>query len=162
MLPDLPPSSQAASIAIETDHGPSALVMSRGGPNKITPINRIPQTHFEIRIPDSHTNVHLQLAAVLGVGLLGIEQKTPLSLNRCDWAHHDVPIPDEMKKVLGVSGRIQDELGWRLQDLEQDRGASQDVLGKEIVERYLWFRKKEVEVCGKADPRERRKLVENL
>jgi glutamine synthetase len=90
--------------------------------------------HFEVRSVDGTANPHIALAALLGLGLIGIEKGLELRIEEVDDSAVDLSAEERERK--GIIARFERTLS-AARDLARESKAINDVLGKEFVQKYL-------------------------
>ena len=124
---------------------------------KFGPVHQLRPGRYEIRWPDSLTNPHLQLAAILGVGLSGIERQTKLSMKGSSGNGIGAPLSEEQKKDLGVRERVPEDLAGRVAALKADQEVFSRAMGSLCVQSYVDYRTACVSM-GEPDDAKRRAL----
>lgn len=90
--------------------------------------------HLEVRTIDGTANPHIVLAALLGLGLTGVERGLELKIEATDVPA--VLLSAEERTKRGIVGRLQRTLG-EARDAARKNATIGDVLGQEFVEKYL-------------------------
>ncbi|KAF8265798.1 hypothetical protein EI94DRAFT_1830995 [Lactarius quietus] len=90
--------------------------------------------HFEVRTIDGTANPHIALAAVLGLGLIGVEKGLELKIEAVDGAA--VHLSAEERTKRGIVGRLPSDLR-AARDVARKNATISEVLGEEFVEKYL-------------------------
>jgi glutamine synthetase len=94
-----------------------------------------PQSHhFEVRCIDGTANPHIALAALLGLGLQGVEKGLELTIEEIDGPAVLLSPGGRAKK--GIVGRLQRTLS-AARDVAREDTVVSDVLGQEFVQKYL-------------------------
>ena len=128
--------------------------------NPVRRCDAIDSAHFEIRMPDALSNMHLQLAATLAAGMHGIEEKKPLTLkpNRL----MTIPDDEEVRKEIALPQRLPSSLKESLDVLSEDVYLRK-AFGEKAFDRYLVVKRKNMEVAkGMTTEDRRHHLIENL
>ncbi|KAF8265801.1 glutamine synthetase/guanido kinase [Lactarius quietus] len=90
--------------------------------------------HFEVRTIDGTANPHIALAAVLGLGLIGVEKGLELNIEAVDGAA--VHLSAEERTKRGIVGCLPSDLR-AARDVTRKDATISEVLGEEFVEKYL-------------------------
>lgn len=90
---------------------------------------------LELRLLDGTANPYLALAAVLGVGLKGIKDETPLEVEPCEGAGPDGLQWNE-REQKGIKERVPSS-PWEAREALKKDGVVKEVLGEEVVSAYL-------------------------
>ena len=90
--------------------------------------------HFEVRTIDGTANPHIAIAAILRLGLVGIEKGLELKIDEVEELAVDLS-PEEREKG-GIVGKFPLTLS-AARDLARNDTTINDVLGKEFVQKYL-------------------------
>ncbi|KAK3988251.1 hypothetical protein QBC44DRAFT_371261 [Cladorrhinum sp. PSN332] len=117
--------------------------VSWGTENRSTAIRQIAPNHWEMRMIDFTSNIHLVLSACIAAGLLGIRDKAPLLWEDCKGS------PDSMDAFQrlenGINTRLPDSLDMSLKILNSGFQGLDKVLGSgagtSILEYYRLLRK---------------------
>ncbi|KZP04099.1 glutamine synthetase/guanido kinase [Athelia psychrophila] len=95
--------------------------------------------NFELRFVDGLANPYLALASIFGAGTLGVKAKQPLTHADCSTLSA-AEMDDAARKAAGVTTRMSLNLDESRKALAGD-AALQEVLGEELVEKYLSLNK---------------------
>ena len=90
--------------------------------------------HFELRAIDGTANPHIALAAVLGLGLIGIEKGLELKMEGIEGIAAHLSAEERAKR--GILRRLPRTLREARYAAQQDPIIT-DVLGKDFVQKYL-------------------------
>ncbi|KAF8271243.1 glutamine synthetase/guanido kinase [Lactarius quietus] len=90
--------------------------------------------HFEVRTIDGTANPYIALAAILGLGLIGVEKGLELKIEAVDGPA--VLLSDEERTRRGIVRRHPTYLG-AARDVARKDTTIGEVLGQEFVEKYL-------------------------
>lgn len=90
--------------------------------------------HFEVRSIDGTANPHIALAALLGMGLNGVQKGLELTIKGIDGPA--ALLSEEGRANRGIVGRLQRTLG-AARDVARKDAIVSDVLGQEFVQKYL-------------------------
>lgn len=90
--------------------------------------------HFEVRSIDGTANPHVALAAILGLGLIGVQKGSELKIEKIDGPA--VLLSAEERAKRGIFRRLQRTLS-AARDAARKNAAVSDVLGQEFVQKYL-------------------------
>jgi glutamine synthetase len=90
--------------------------------------------HFEVRSVDGTANPHIAVAALLGLGLVGIEKGLELRIEEVDDSAVDLSAEERERK--GIQGRFERTLD-AARDLAREDAIISEALGKEFVQKYL-------------------------
>ncbi|KZP21004.1 glutamine synthetase/guanido kinase [Athelia psychrophila] len=95
--------------------------------------------NFELRFVDGLANPYLALASILGAGTLGVKAQQPLTHADCSTLSA-AEMDDAARKAAGITTRMSLNLDESRKALAGD-AALQEVLGEELVEKYLSLNK---------------------
>lgn len=128
-------------------------LVSWGTENRLVPVRKIKQGHWELRFVDATANMYLALSALFSAGLLGCINKEPLlwpdmASITDPWSEDAEHLPTNLEKALSELGDVRDELG--------------SVMGQDLVEHYLRIKRAEVETLRGMDMEEARQLFNEL
>jgi len=90
--------------------------------------------HFEVRSIDGTANPHIALAAILGLGLVGVEKGLELKIEAVDGSAALLSAEERTKR--GIVGRLHPTLG-ESRDVARNDAIVREVLGQDFVEKYL-------------------------
>lgn len=90
--------------------------------------------HFEVRSVDGTANPYIAFAALLGLGLIGIEKGLELQMEEVDDSAADLTAEERERK--GIIGRFERTLS-AARDLARRDKVINDILGEEFVQKYL-------------------------
>ena len=92
--------------------------------------------HFELKSSDATANPYLALAGVIDAGVLGIEQRTPLTIGDC--AKTAFLVSETERKAVGLEnpGRLPKTIHEARSLLLANKELSQ-ILGEDFVQRYV-------------------------
>lgn len=133
--------------------------VSWGWQNRETPLRRIAENRFELKIHCGMANPYASMASLLAAGLDGFREGMALTAGDCQ------RIPSEMTKEereqLGITTMIPRSLDQSLQALRSDKALS-ELLGPEYVATYVAVTEEWNEYVSGMEARTRRKwLLEN-
>lgn len=103
-------------------------------------IRRFGHTRFEVRTPDCVSNPYLQLAAILGTGMDGVEQGMPLEMKESRWLKAE-PMDSATKKELGVTDTLPTSQAEAVQAMGANAQVLSRILGDKSFNSYLQFRR---------------------
>lgn len=95
---------------------------------KNAPIRRFVKSRFGIRVPDCLGNPSLQLSTIIGTGLDGVRKQSRFEMKESPWTDGTDPMPEEMKKSLGITERFPMSLDEAIGAMEKD-GLLREILG---------------------------------
>jgi glutamine synthetase len=130
--------------------------VSWGTQNRETALRKIEDSHFEIKVIDGLANVYLALAAIVAAGTKGVADKLELTLGDC--SKDPAQLSDEEKKTLGISEMLPKDLGTALETLEDD-GELTDLVGKEVVARYIAVKRAEIQLLDGISASDRKNWI---
>ncbi|KAI0264621.1 glutamine synthetase/guanido kinase [Gloeopeniophorella convolvens] len=90
--------------------------------------------HFEVRALDGTANPYIALAAILGVGLAGVEKGLELGIKEVQGPAFQ--LSEEELAERGIVGRLRRTIDSAREAARQD-AVVREVLGREFVEKYL-------------------------
>jgi glutamine synthetase len=127
-----------------------------GTQNRETALRKIEGSHFEIKVIDGLANVYLALATIIAAGIQGVKNKLELTLGDClkDPAH----LSEEERKTLGIKDMLPKDLQAALQALEDDKEL-RELVGEDIVERYIRVKKAEIDILNGMHAGERKHWI---
>ena len=149
-------------------------VVAWGTENREVPIRKIKAGHWEVRCVDATTNMYLVLAAVIGSGLLGIEQREPLHWP--DTAYNtDKNRTPNSKLVNGTHAngikatnthtepdRLPRCLDEALSDLERQCPEMERIMDSTVLQHYLSLKRVEASRLAALGPQSVRDLLSEL
>lgn len=190
-----PPTQEDSFLAGILDHYPSILAFTLaqdvsyervcsgmwagsewvawGFQNRETPIRKISTGHWEIKSIDGMANPYLALAALLAGGLIGLDAKSPLTVQECTGKFPDAPVAatqptndagftvdaatltDAQRSALGITTPLPKSLAASLAALDNDT-ALRGLLGPELVQNYSAVKRAEMARLNAMPERERR------
>ncbi|KAK4148009.1 uncharacterized protein C8A04DRAFT_33552 [Dichotomopilus funicola] len=129
-----------------------------GTQNRETPLRRIdtPPSHWELKTIDGMANPYLAIAAVLFAGIKGVVDREPMVWGDCEVDPAKLTAND--RKELGVTEMLPGSVPEALEALKGDTVLG-ELLGPELVERYVAIKEFEAEFLGKMDAEERRQWL---
>lgn len=126
-----------------------------GTENRSCVVRKIRDAHWEIRFPDGTSNGYLTVASILAAGLDGVERGAPLTIK--DKLTFTRMIEAE-RQQLGITISLPRSLKAALKALEEDE-VLKARLGKDLMDRYLFVKRKEEEKFASLTIAERRELT---
>ncbi|KAL2061283.1 hypothetical protein VTL71DRAFT_7556 [Oculimacula yallundae] len=113
-----------------------------GTQNRETPLRKVSDSHWEIKVLDGLANMYFATAAIIAAGTEGVKmQETLTSWGDC--GKDPAVLSEAERKALGVIEMFPKDLPEALEMLEQDVELVA-LLGKEFVERYVAVKKAEL------------------
>lgn len=133
-------------------------IVGWGWHDRTLPIRKIKKGHWELRFLDGTTNVYLALAACITAGLQGARKHEELLWKDCasvpnrklcdgeKMTDSDLyrPLPKSLKESLGCLKETLGDLG--------------ELMGNQVLERYVQVKEYEEEAMGALDEEQRRRL----
>jgi glutamine synthetase len=123
-----------------------------GTQNRETPLRKIEGSHWELKCMDGLANPYLALAVILAAGLLGIEGQEHLRWKDCQ--EDPAKLKQSERLRLGIVEKLPKSLGEALEELSADEELM-DVLGRELVEKYIALKRFEDEFLKSMDVEKR-------
>jgi glutamine synthetase len=108
---------------------------NREAPIRLTNAASPASRNFEAKFVDGTANPYLALAAVFAGGLIGLREMMALRMGDCQ-AKSAAAMTAPERQALGITERMPLSLDEARKNLEQDSVLC-DVLGKDLVEKYL-------------------------
>jgi glutamine synthetase len=127
-----------------------------GTQNRETPLRRIEGSHWEVKCLDGLANPYLAVAAVLFAGVRGVVDREVLVWGDCEIDPAKLTAND--RKELGVSQMLPGSVEEGLAALRED-GELSEMMGPELVERYVALKEYELEFLGKMGDEERKQWL---
>jgi glutamine synthetase len=127
-----------------------------GTQNRETALRKIEGSHWEVKTLDGLANPYLAMAAVLFAGIRGALAKEKLVWGDCE--DDPVNLTDNDRKELNITEMLPTSLEEALEALKQDEELT-DLLGSELVERYIAVKEGEVDLLNKMKEEERREWI---
>ena len=124
--------------------------------NRMCSIRKIRRAYWEFRFIDSTANNYLTLAAILGVGMAGLENGQELKMKPL--SGRSSKLDEETRRELGIEKRVPRDLKDAVETLKEDK-AVMTVLGKELWERFIKYKEKEEERLCELTLQERRAMM---
>lgn len=125
--------------------------------NRVCSIRKIRHAYWEFRFIDSMANNYLTLGAILGVGMAALEKSQELKM-RPMLGRTAAQLDEESRRELGIEKRAPRDLKDAIEALKEDK-AVMTVLGKELWERFIKYKEREVEKLGQLSLQERRTAI---
>lgn len=121
--------------------------------NKEAPLRKCEGSHWEVKVMDGMANPYLALAAIISAGTAGADEFT--------W--RDCPVDPatlsgEERAALGIVEQFPASLEEALEALERD-DVMVDLLGKDVVDRYVAVKKAEIKLLHSIPEQSRRMWV---
>ncbi|KAI0158311.1 hypothetical protein GGR57DRAFT_43208 [Xylariaceae sp. FL1272] len=123
-----------------------------GTQNKETPLRKVSDSHWEVKVLDGIANPYLAIAALIVAGTHGAE----LTWKDCEV--DPAKLDEEERKALGISERFPSKLEEALHALEDD-DVMISLLGREVVERYVGVKEGELALLSPMSDKDRRMWV---
>lgn len=127
-----------------------------GSQNRETPLRKIAGSHWEIKCLDGLANVYLAMAAIISAGVEGVVAHESLDWKDCE--KDPATLSAEERTKLGIEEPLPASLGEALEELAEDDGLG-EMLGKEVVGRYIGVKKAEVDLLNGMEAGERRDWI---
>ncbi|TAQ91123.1 hypothetical protein B7494_g555 [Chlorociboria aeruginascens] len=127
-----------------------------GHENKEAPLRQIKDSHWEMKNIDGLANPYLTLAAILAVGTKGVSEGTKMLWKDCQ--SDPATLSDSERKRLGIVEKLPGGLEEALEALEESQ-VLKEVVGTEILERYLGTKRAEIKFLAKMEDVEVREWV---
>jgi glutamine synthetase len=127
-----------------------------GTQNRETPLRKIDDSHWELKMLDGLANPYLAVAAVLLAGTGGVVRGEKLTWGDCEV--DPAALTDNDRAELGVSEMLPAGLEEALQALRADEEMVR-MLGEEVVERYVTTKEAELELLGAMKEDEKRQWI---
>ncbi len=124
--------------------------------NRTCSIRKIRRAYWEFRFIDSTTNNYLTLAAILGVGMAALGKSEELKMKPL--LGRTAKLDQESRRELGIEKPVPRDLQDAIEALKEDK-AVMTVLGKELWERFITYKEKEIETLGELSLQERRAIT---
>lgn len=127
-----------------------------GWENKESPLRRIKDNHFELKLMDGFANPYLALCALLAAGMDGMKKGTQLSAGPCPKGAN--LLTEEEREQLGVRVLLPKTLSESVDSLESNTVICESV-GRAIIEPYVAIKKGEIEQVKSWTDKERRNYL---
>ncbi|KAK3296808.1 uncharacterized protein B0H64DRAFT_109864 [Chaetomium fimeti] len=127
-----------------------------GTQNRETPLRKVDGAHWELKCLDGLANPYLAVAAVLFAGVKGVVDREVLVWGDCEIDPARLTAND--RKELGVSQMLPESVEEGLAALRED-GELCEMMGAELVERYVALKEFELGFLGKMGEDERRQWL---
>jgi glutamine synthetase len=127
-----------------------------GTQNRETPLRKVKDSHWELKCMDGMANPYLAIAAVLSAGVYGIRHG--LRLGQKDCPRDPALLSPSQKTSFGIANMLPANLSEALSDLRTDT-VLRDVMGPELVERYIAVKGVEIKNYESMGVEERRQWV---
>lgn len=153
-------SSEASYERVSDGTWSGGTYVAWGTQNRETPLRKVEGSHWEVKCMDGIANPYLAMSVILGSGTRGVLERRSLS----SWGDCGTSAPfalsESEKKARGVGVRIPSSLDEALEALRED-DAVVEVMGKELVERYVAVKEAEMEFLkGMGGDEKRRWIME--
>ncbi|KAL2758192.1 hypothetical protein ACRALDRAFT_2097384 [Sodiomyces alcalophilus JCM 7366] len=127
-----------------------------GTQNRETPLRKIQGSHWEVKCIDGLANPYLAMSAVLGAGLLGVQNGERLVWGDCEV--DPATLTDNDRAELNVDRMLPPSLEVALGELGRDEALTA-LLGEELVERYAALKEAEIEFLRTLSHEDRRQWI---
>ncbi|KAK0739943.1 hypothetical protein B0T21DRAFT_150976 [Apiosordaria backusii] len=124
-----------------------------GTQNRETALRKIEGSHWEVKIIDGLANPYFAASAILLAGIRGVEKEEKMVWGDCEL--DPATLTDMDRKELGISQMLPGSVEEALKALQEDTEMV-EMLGSELVERYVAIKEFEGEFLGKMGADERR------
>ncbi|GAW17389.1 hypothetical protein ANO14919_068460 [Xylariales sp. No.14919] len=123
-----------------------------GTHNKETPLRKCKDSHWEVKVMDGIANPYLALAALIVAGAEGA------ALTAGDCTVDPAKLSGEERRALGIETQFPGNLEEALEALARD-AKMVELLGRDVVERYITVKKAEIELLDSIPEEARRDWV---
>ena len=106
-----------------------------GTENRHTPVRKIANGHYEFRAIDSTANMYLVLAAYLGAGLLGLQERQELRWKDCQAVTSR--LDSQERERLGITTEMPKNLVEALAIIKDSRMGLNQLLGSGLMDLYV-------------------------
>ena len=113
-------------------------------------------SHWEIKCLDGLANIYLAMAAVISAGTEGVVTGATMDWKDCE--EDPATLSEEERANLGIEEALPASLEEALEELGEDDGLG-EMLGKEVVMRYIAVKKAEADMLNGMGAEERREWV---
>ncbi|KPM42042.1 Protein fluG [Neonectria ditissima] len=127
-----------------------------GTQNRETPLRKIKGSHWELKCMDGMANPYLALSAVLSAGVQGVTSKEPLAWADCN--DDPAKLSQEERERLNVRTQLPGSIDEALEALQEDSELT-ELLGRELVERYVAVKEAETKMLEAMEAENRRQWV---
>jgi glutamine synthetase len=127
-----------------------------GSQNRETPLRKVAGSHWEIKCLDGLANVYLAMAAIISAGVEGVVSQETLVWKDCEKDPASLTADERAK--LGIEEPLPASLEEALEELEEDDGLG-EMLGKELMARYVAVKKAEANFLNGMETEERREWI---
>ena len=128
----------------------------RGTENRETPLRKIEDSHWEIKVLDGLANPYFVIAAIISAGTQGVVDKEKLNIGDCPV--DPGILSDHDRRKLGIVYKLPKDLNTSLTSLERNQQLK-ELLGKDSVERYLIVKRAEAKMLEEMTAEERREWI---
>jgi glutamine synthetase len=127
-----------------------------GTQNREAALRKIEGSHWELKCIDGLANPYLAIAAVLNAGVKGVVDREVMVWGDCEMDPAKLTAND--RKELGVSQMLPGSVEEGLAALRED-GELSELMGAELVERYVALKEFELKFLGEMGEDERRQWL---
>jgi glutamine synthetase len=127
-----------------------------GSQNRETPLRKVAGSHWELKCLDGLANVYLAMAATIAAGVEGVVAGDTLDWKDCE--KDPAILAEDERKKLGIEEELPSSLQEALEELEEDDGLG-EMLGREVVARYIAVKKAETQFFNGMEADERRDWI---
>ncbi|PVH72820.1 glutamine synthetase [Cadophora sp. DSE1049] len=120
------------------------------------PLRKISPGHWEVRCIDGTANMYVVLAAILGAGSKGLEEKASLTWRDCQVSPGSMS--PEVRLEHGITSRLPESLKSGLALLGGQTSGLQDILGKRMLEKWISVKETEDVACSQLSETRRRAI----
>lgn len=127
--------------------------------NRTSSVRKIRRAYWEFRFIDCTANNYLTMAAIIGVGMAGWEEGRELKMKPL--LGRKGKLDGESRRELGMEKAAPKELSEAVEALKEDQ-AVKKVLGKEVWERFIQLKEKEIAAFSELTLQERRTMLKKI
>jgi glutamine synthetase len=127
-----------------------------GSQNRETPLRKVSGSHWELKCLDGLANVYLAIAAVISAGVEGVVAGDTLDWKDCE--KDPASLNEDERKKLGIEEKLPTTLDEALEELVEDGGLG-EMLGKEVVARYIAVKRAEADLLNRMESDDRRDWI---
>jgi glutamine synthetase len=127
-----------------------------GTQNRETALRKVEGSHWEVKVMDGLANPYLAVAAVLFAGVKGVVEREVMVWGDCEIDPAKLTAND--RKELGVTQMLPGSVEEGLKALRED-GELSEMMGVELVERYVALKEFECKILGEMGDEERRQWL---
>jgi glutamine synthetase len=127
-----------------------------GSQNRETPLRKVAGSRWEIKCLDGLANVYLAMAGIISAGVEGVVAGDSMDWKDCEKDPATLSVKE--RGDLGIEEALPTSLEEALEELQEDDGLG-EMLGKEVIMRYIAVKKAEADLLNSMEAEERKEWI---